>query len=60
MRWQRRGAGPPSSARSHTGAVTVDVSRAALSGGAMAPTGNASYRRIGYVRIANFAGWKFQ
>ncbi|GGT01093.1 GNAT family N-acetyltransferase [Streptomyces chromofuscus] len=60
----------PAHARGHgyAGAVTVEVSRAALAAGATDvvlftdpanPTSNALYQRIGYVRVADFAGYKF-
>jgi predicted GNAT family acetyltransferase len=54
--------------RGYAGAVTVEVSRAALAAGATDvvlfadpanPTSNALYQRIGYVRIADFTGYKF-
>ncbi|WP_405734886.1 GNAT family N-acetyltransferase [Streptomyces sp. NBC_01537] len=54
--------------RGHAGAVTVEVSRAALAAGATDvvlftdptnPTSNALYQRIGYVHVADFAGYKF-
>ncbi|KUM78428.1 GNAT family N-acetyltransferase [Streptomyces curacoi] len=54
--------------RGYAGAVTVEVSRAALAAGATDvvlyadpanPTSNALYQRIGYVHIADFAGYKF-
>ncbi|MCO4695808.1 GNAT family N-acetyltransferase [Streptomyces sp. RO-S4] len=54
--------------RGYAGAVTVEVSRAALSAGATDvvlfadpanPTSNALYRRIGYVHLADFAGHRF-
>ncbi|TBO60572.1 GNAT family N-acetyltransferase [Streptomyces kasugaensis] len=52
----------------YAGAVTVEVSRAALVAGATDvvlftdpdnPTSNALYQRIGYVHVADFAGYKF-
>jgi hypothetical protein len=52
----------------YAGAVTVEASRAALAAGATDvvlftdpdnPTSNALYQRLGYVRIADFAGYKF-
>ncbi|MEU9243645.1 GNAT family N-acetyltransferase [Streptomyces sp. NPDC048385] len=54
--------------RGYAGAVTVEVSRAALAAGATDvvlftdpanPTSNALYQRIGYVRLADFTGYKF-
>ncbi|MBC2907844.1 GNAT family N-acetyltransferase [Streptomyces cupreus] len=54
--------------RGYAGAVTVAVSRAALTAGATDvvlfadpnnPTSNALYQRIGYVRVADFTGYKF-
>lgn len=54
--------------RGYAGAVTVEVSRAALAAGATDvvlftdpdnPTSNAIYQRIGYVQVADFAGYKF-
>ncbi|MFF5157755.1 GNAT family N-acetyltransferase [Streptomyces sp. NPDC000348] len=54
--------------RGYAGAVTVEVSRAALAAGATDvvlftdpanPTSNALYRRIGYVHVADFAGYRF-
>ncbi|MFE2276519.1 GNAT family N-acetyltransferase [Streptomyces sp. NPDC059454] len=54
--------------RGYAGAVTAEVSRAALAAGATAvvlftdpanPTSNALYRRIGYVHVADFAGYRF-
>lgn len=48
--------------------MTVEASRAALDAGASDvvlftdpdnPTSNALYRRIGYVHVADFAGYKF-
>jgi predicted GNAT family acetyltransferase len=48
--------------------VTVEASRAALAAGATDvvlftdpdnPTSNALYQRIGYVHVADFAGYKF-
>ncbi|MEV0173161.1 GNAT family N-acetyltransferase [Streptomyces sp. NPDC050803] len=54
--------------RGYAGAVTVEVSRAALAAGATDvvlfadptnPTSNALYQRIGYVRVADFTGYKF-
>ncbi|MFD7690678.1 GNAT family N-acetyltransferase [Streptomyces sp. NPDC059781] len=54
--------------RGYAGAVTVEVSRAALASGATDvvlftdpanPTSNALYRRIGYVHVADFAGYGF-
>ncbi|MEW2624588.1 GNAT family N-acetyltransferase [Streptomyces sp. NPDC048106] len=54
--------------RGYAGAVTVEASRAALAAGATDvvlftdpgnPTSNALYQRIGYVRVADFAGYKF-
>ncbi|MFF0736393.1 GNAT family N-acetyltransferase [Streptomyces chartreusis] len=52
----------------YAAAVTVEVSRAALASGATDvvlytdptnPTSNALYQRLGYVRIADFTGYKF-
>ncbi|MFE7840197.1 GNAT family N-acetyltransferase [Streptomyces sp. NPDC057474] len=54
--------------RGYAGAVTVEASRAALAAGATDvvlftdpanPTSNALYQRIGYVHVADFAGYKF-
>jgi RimJ/RimL family protein N-acetyltransferase len=54
--------------RGYAGAVTVEVSRAALTAGATDvvlftdpanPTSNALYQRIGYVPVADFAGYNF-
>jgi hypothetical protein len=54
--------------RGYAGAVTVEVSRAALAAGATDvvlftdpdnPTSNALYQRIGYVHVADFAGYRF-
>ncbi|BCM70320.1 MULTISPECIES: GNAT family N-acetyltransferase [Streptomyces] len=54
--------------RGYAGAVTVEVSRAALAAGATDvvlfthpanPTSNALYQRLGYVPIADFAGYTF-
>lgn len=54
--------------RGYAGAVTVEVSRAALTASATDvvlftdpdnPTGNALYQRIGYVHVADFAGYEF-
>jgi RimJ/RimL family protein N-acetyltransferase len=54
--------------RGYAGAVTVEVSRAALTAGATDvvlftdpanPTSNALYRRIGYVPVTDFAGYDF-
>ncbi|MFD6193220.1 GNAT family N-acetyltransferase [Streptomyces sp. NPDC060275] len=54
--------------RGYAGAVTVEVSRSALAAGATDvvlftdpdnPTSNALYQRIGYVRVADFAGYRF-
>ncbi|MEV6849892.1 GNAT family N-acetyltransferase [Actinoplanes sp. NPDC051411] len=54
--------------RGYAGAVTVEVTRAALAAGATDvvlfsdaanPTSNALYRRIGYVPIADWAGYDF-
>ncbi|MGW1729015.1 GNAT family N-acetyltransferase [Streptomyces sp. NPDC002306] len=54
--------------RGYAGAVTVEVSRAALAAGATDvvlftdpanPTSNALYQRIGYVHLADFTGYKF-
>ncbi|MEW2425055.1 GNAT family N-acetyltransferase [Streptomyces nigra] len=60
----------PAHLRGHgyAGAVTVEASRAALAAGATDvvlftdpdnPTSNALYQRIGYVHIADFAGYVF-
>ncbi len=54
--------------RGYAGAVTVEVSRAALAAGATDvvlfadpanPTSNALYQRIGYLPVAEFAGYAF-
>ncbi|MEW2404443.1 GNAT family N-acetyltransferase [Streptomyces sp. NPDC046862] len=54
--------------RGYAGAVTVEASRGALAAGATDvvlftdpdnPTSNALYQRIGYVHVADFAGYKF-
>ncbi|MFI2507185.1 GNAT family N-acetyltransferase [Streptomyces sp. NPDC018972] len=54
--------------RGYAGAVTAEVSRAALAAGATDvvlftdpanPTSNALYQRIGYVHVADFAGYRF-
>ncbi|MGW7613171.1 GNAT family N-acetyltransferase [Streptomyces sp. NPDC054766] len=54
--------------RGYAGAVTVEVSRAALAAGATDvvlftdpanPTSNALYQRIGYVHVADFTGYEF-
>ncbi|MEK0098866.1 GNAT family N-acetyltransferase [Streptomyces sp. A475] len=54
--------------RGYAGAVTVEVSRAALAAGATDvvlfadpsnPTSNALYQRIGYVRVTDFTGYRF-
>ncbi|MFI6803117.1 GNAT family N-acetyltransferase [Streptosporangium canum] len=54
--------------RGYAGAVTVEVSRAALTAGATDvvlftdptnPTSNALYQRIGYVPVADFTGYDF-
>jgi predicted GNAT family acetyltransferase len=54
--------------RGYAGAVTVEVSRAALAVGATDvvlftdpanPTSNALYQRIGYVPVTEFAGHHF-
>lgn len=54
--------------RGYAGAVTVEVSRAALAAGATDvvlftdpanPTSNALYRRIGYAPVADFTGYDF-
>jgi predicted GNAT family acetyltransferase len=49
--------------RGYAGAVTVEASRAALDVVPFTdpdnPTRNALYQRIGYVHIADFAGYKF-
>ncbi|MFE5190523.1 GNAT family N-acetyltransferase [Streptomyces sp. NPDC056628] len=60
----------PAHLRGHgyAGAVTVEASRSALAAGATDvvlftdpdnPTSNALYQRIGYVHVADFAGYKF-
>ncbi|MFJ1899299.1 GNAT family N-acetyltransferase [Streptomyces sp. NPDC088115] len=52
----------------YAGAVTVEVSRAALAAGATDvvlfadpanPTSNSLYQRIGYVNVADFTGYRF-
>ncbi|AQS65692.1 GNAT family N-acetyltransferase [Streptomyces pactum] len=54
--------------RGYAGAVTAEASRAALAAGATGvvlftdpdnPTSNALYQRLGYVRVAGFAGYRF-
>ncbi|MES4892255.1 GNAT family N-acetyltransferase [Streptomyces sp. NPDC096012] len=54
--------------RGYAAAVTAEVSRAALAAGATDvvlftdpanPTSNALYQRIGYVHVADFAGYRF-
>ncbi|MFD5572785.1 GNAT family N-acetyltransferase [Streptomyces cadmiisoli] len=54
--------------RGYAAAVTVEASRAALAAGATDvvlftdpdnPTSNALYQRIGYVHLADFAGYRF-
>ncbi|MFI9155888.1 GNAT family N-acetyltransferase [Streptomyces sp. NPDC053367] len=54
--------------RGYAGAVTVEVSRAALAAGAEEvvlytdaanPTSNALYQRLGYVRVADWAAYDF-
>jgi predicted GNAT family acetyltransferase len=54
--------------RGYAGAVTVETSRTALAAGATDvvlftdpdnPTSNALYQRLGYVRVADFAGYRF-
>ncbi|MEU6669305.1 GNAT family N-acetyltransferase [Streptomyces sp. NPDC046727] len=54
--------------RGYAGAVTVEVTRAALTAGATDvvlfanpgnPTSNALYQRIGYVPVSDFAGYAF-
>ncbi|WP_037619654.1 GNAT family N-acetyltransferase [Streptomyces aureus] len=54
--------------RGYAGAVTVEVSRAALAAGATDvvlftdpanPTSNALYQRIGYVHLTDFTGYRF-
>jgi RimJ/RimL family protein N-acetyltransferase len=54
--------------RGYAGAVTVEVSRAALAAGAEEvvlftnaanPTSNALYQRLGYVRVTDFAAYGF-
>ncbi|MET8586627.1 GNAT family N-acetyltransferase [Streptomyces collinus] len=54
--------------RGYAGAVTVEASRAAQAAGATDvvlftdpnnPTSNALYQRIGYVHLADFAGYRF-
>ncbi|MFF3264545.1 GNAT family N-acetyltransferase [Streptomyces sp. NPDC002932] len=58
----------PFRGRGYAGAVTVEVSRAALAAGATDvvlfadpanPTSNALYQRIGYVHVTDFAGYRF-
>jgi hypothetical protein len=58
----------PLRGRGYAGAVTVEVSGAALAAGATDvvlfadpanPTSNALYRRIGYVHLADFTGYRF-
>jgi predicted GNAT family acetyltransferase len=55
-------------ARGYAGAVTVEVTRTALAAGATDvvlftnpanATSNALYRRIGYVPLADFTGYRF-
>ncbi|MCX5401822.1 GNAT family N-acetyltransferase [Streptomyces sp. NBC_00102] len=54
--------------RGYAGAVTAEASRAALAAGATEvvlftdpdnPTSNALYQRLGYVHLADFAGYRF-
>ncbi len=54
--------------RGYAGAVTAEVSRAALAAGAtdvvlftdpVNPTSNALYQRLGYLRLADFTGYRF-
>ncbi|MFD5310509.1 GNAT family N-acetyltransferase [Streptomyces ardesiacus] len=54
--------------RGYAGAVTAEASRAALAAGATDvvlftdpdnPTSNALYQRMGYVHVADFAGYRF-
>ncbi|MGI5227385.1 GNAT family N-acetyltransferase [Actinoallomurus sp. CA-142502] len=58
----------PFRSRGYAGAVTVEVSRAALTAGATDvvlfadptnPTSNALYQRIGYVHVTDFTGYEF-
>ncbi|MEU2180711.1 GNAT family N-acetyltransferase [Streptomyces thermolilacinus] len=58
----------PLRGRGYAGAVTAEVSRAALAAGARDvvlftdpanPTSNALYQRIGYVHVIDFAGYRF-
>lgn len=58
----------PLRGRGYAGAVTVEVSRAALTAGATDvvlfadptnPTSNALYQRIGYVHVTDFTGYNF-
>lgn len=58
----------PLRGRGYAGAVTAEVSRAALAAGATEvllfadlanPTSNALYRRIGYVPVTDFAVYDF-
>ncbi|MFI6344536.1 GNAT family N-acetyltransferase [Streptomyces sp. NPDC050560] len=58
----------PLRGRGYAGAVTVEVSRAARAAGATDvvlftdpanATSNALYRRLGYVRVGDFAGYRF-
>ncbi|MFD5257679.1 GNAT family N-acetyltransferase [Streptomyces bobili] len=58
----------PAHLRGYAGAVTVEASRAALTAGATDvvlftdpdnPTSNALYQRLGYVHLADFAGYRF-
>ncbi|MEU6070061.1 GNAT family N-acetyltransferase [Streptomyces sp. NPDC047082] len=58
----------PLRGRGYAGAVTVEVSRAALTSGATDvvlfadpanPTSNALYQRIGYVHVTDFTGYRF-
>ncbi|MFE6360401.1 GNAT family N-acetyltransferase [Streptomyces sp. NPDC057806] len=58
----------PLRGRGYAGAVTAEVSRAALAAGATDvvlyadpanPTSNGVYRRLGYVHLTDFAGYRF-
>ncbi|MER7575969.1 GNAT family N-acetyltransferase [Streptomyces sp. NPDC126514] len=58
----------PLRGRGYAGAVTAEVSRAALAAGATDvvlyadpanPTSNAVYRRLGYVHLTDFTGYRF-
>lgn len=67
---RRAAAAPPARRRGsgYAGAVTAEVSEAALTAGASDvvlftdpdnPTSNGLYQRIGYVHVADFAGYRF-